>query len=346
MITKQSKLLFLFFSRENPLLEKIFAQIPTQLKISDATGINQSTLSNWRRGGEIDSNTVKRSFNTLLSYITTEVSEEKRSELLNAVRRFMDVYASVSAQHSDLRVYDIATDVLGMSIEQCQKIIDEVIYDKLTIFPSICYEGAEASQTFADFGGNYHLWVCRKIPDEIIWLRCPLRVRYILSLKNSRNSNVIRCKLNAPKIYSDELRIVKYWEYDGFLRTRGDKVFWMFERREMLGSDFFYCITDSGRSLRDGGKERKILVGTYLSTDQDAARTIVADRMILERLSIADIETELLKSGGPAVPDRESDDAQKIRAWMSREPKCMRPGDAQYAYIADLSERIITTARE
>jgi transcriptional regulator with XRE-family HTH domain len=341
MITKQSKLLFLFFSRENRLFEKLLSKSPTQSEISAKTGLNQSTLSNWRRGGEIDRRTVLKAFDFLKRKINTDAPEQHRRELLYTLDRFIDVYVSVGAQHSNLRIYDIATDILGMNIEQCQKIIDEVIYDKHTIFPGICYDSAtEASTAFEVLGGNYHLWVRRQLVGEAIWLKCPLRARYVLNLKNG---TVLRCKLNAPVIHRDEFRIVTHWEYDGFCRERDNRVYWMFEKRIILGSDFFYFITGKPFDYTIRRRSRKTLVGTYLSTGQDAARSIVADRVILQRLSIRDIERELPPVGTSLLAEQ-SDDAQKIRRWMSHAPMCVRSGDADYDYARELDEQISEAA--
>jgi hypothetical protein len=75
---------------------------------------------------------------------------------------------------------------------------------------------------------------------------------------------IIRCKLNAP-ILATEVNQPRYWEYDGFLRTRGSKIFWTFEKREALGSDFFYFITE-GRICGGNDNARLTLSGTYLTT--------------------------------------------------------------------------------
>jgi DNA-directed RNA polymerase specialized sigma subunit len=46
---KQSKLLLLFFSKENPLWKDIIRKkTVTQKEISKNTGISQSTISNWK----------------------------------------------------------------------------------------------------------------------------------------------------------------------------------------------------------------------------------------------------------------------------------------------------------
>jgi hypothetical protein len=117
----------------------------------------------------------------------------------------------------------------------------------------------------------------------------------------------------------------------------------MFEKRIILGSDFFYFITGKPFDYTIRRRSRKTLVGTYLSTGQDAARSIVADRVILQRLSIRDIERELPPVGTSLLAEQ-SDDAQKIRRWMSHAPMCVRSGDADYDYARELDEQISEAA--
>ena len=150
---------------------------------------------------------------------------------------------------------------------------------------------------------------------------------------------MIRCKLNAPMLTSDPQGIT-HWEYDGFLRTRNNKVFWMFEKREAMGSDFFFFITDQGRGYGEGDQERLTLSGTYLTTGQDPGRSIVTSDVVLRRLSRADIENELAQLGERHALEIPHDDAQKIRGWMGRTAKPVKAGEPEYSHINRLWKRL------
>jgi hypothetical protein len=130
------------------------------------------------------------------------------------------------------------------------------------------------------------LWVRRRIGNGQggrVWLQAPLRVRYVLQIGTGF---VVRCKLNAPMIDPEPPK--SWWEYDGFLVKKPNKIFWLFEKRDRDRNDQFHFITGSGRPYRsifgDGVKSRTML-GTYLTTDQDEYQTIACDRVILQRVA-------------------------------------------------------------
>jgi transcriptional regulator with XRE-family HTH domain len=341
MITKQSKLLFLFFSKDNPLWKTLLAHSPTQTEIATATDIKHSTLSNWRKGGEIDRRTIETAFHFLEGTISnTDLDDRKKKDLLRTVRDFSTQYASPT-----LKVYDIATRILGMTIDECQKIIDEVIYDKFTIFPAACYESPQdANEQFARFGGNYNLWARRTVHGKERWLKARLRVRYILKLKNRF---IIRCKLNAPVLAQEYAPVlsqgspnISHFEYDGCVRTRNNKLYWTFEKREEAGSDFFYFITDQGKSL----DERLILKGNYLTTGQDTARSIVSDNILLQRLTLTDVENELRGTDFWNAKLEQCAAAEKSRAWMNSTANQPNSGSGEHKHIDKLWRLLAETA--
>jgi hypothetical protein len=343
-ITRQSKLAFLFFSKENPIWEKFLRHTPTQAEISTHTGIQQSTLSNWRHGGKIDLKTITEAFDKLRKFINLA-----DPPLAEVVQRFSEEFTVAATNPgSSRRVYDVARKTLGMTIEQSQTIIDEVIYDKFGMFPTMHYHSAgDAYEQFGRFVGNYFLWVRRSVDGEWKWLKVPLRVRYVLKLKGGA---AIRCKLNAPILSPSLPAVLTHLEYDGFLRTRANKLFWTFEKREDLGSsDFFYAITDQGRVIDD----RLTLVGTYLTIGQDAENSILTNTVLLQRLTIEDVKAEMTKrigfgsssdkndqSGGGSGEDRNSRDAQTIREWMSSTAEEKFADGEEQLYIEGLWKRI------
>jgi hypothetical protein len=329
MIAKHTKAVYLFFSQHNPIWQAILGRIPTKSDISENTTINASTLSNWRRGGPIDAKIILRAFAELRKKIVgTNIGNQDR--LFKSVGKFEESMKEIlSSSDSDLQITELGK-VLGMSIEQSQRIIDESIYDNFGMLPAILYGSeAEAIEQFVRFGGNYDLWVRRESHNKKMWLKAALRVRYILNL---RAGAVIRCKSNAPALppYDKEL---SYWEYDGFLRTRHDKIFWVFEKREVKGRDFFYVITDQGRFIEG----RLTLFGTYLTTGQDTAQSIVSSDIVLHKLNPEDLEAALLVPG--RKQPRQTDPDEQTREWMARGTQVVYSEDPAYKRIDDLSKR-------
>ncbi len=126
----------------------------------------------------------------------------------------------------------------------------------------------------------------------------------------------IRCKLNVPVIRIEPYRI-PYWEYDGFMRPYENKVFWMFEKRELEGVDFFHLITCKGDVYGRNDEARFTLSGKYLTTGQDAQKSIVTDDVLLQRIPSQDAGTSQqaiaavneMHSGIEAVEDKDQDNA-------------------------------------
>jgi hypothetical protein len=115
-----------------------------------------------------------------------------------------------------------------------------------------------------------------------------LRVRYVL---DAGARHLIRCKLNAP-IIEGKTEAPPYWEYDGYLRTLDENVFWKFVKREALGTDFFDFITNNGIPQRRDGNVAWILSGAYLTTGQDPLHSIEQGEVILRGLLLEEIAGE------------------------------------------------------
>jgi hypothetical protein len=65
VIPKQSKLLLLFFSKDNPLWKQFGGGRVTQKRIAEISGVSQSTISNWRKGGSADIGALGNEFHAL-----------------------------------------------------------------------------------------------------------------------------------------------------------------------------------------------------------------------------------------------------------------------------------------
>ncbi len=244
------------------------------------------------------SNTKKLKKNQKSTYTVDPGNAERAKTLL---KRFHSAYID-----GRIGIYDTGK-ALGMEIVECQKIIDTLIYDKIPLFSGIYYgDKTNADNIFYSYGGIYLLWVKR----QNIWLQAPLRVRYVLEI---RKHSTIRCKLNAPI-----LAVAGNWEYDGFLTSRENRNYWIFEKRISERYDHFYFITTRGfdfTPLNGIETDRKTLTmrGRYLSADQDQAQTVVGDVILLQRQNISGEENEIefMHTQARRLNNSESDAVQR-----------------------------------
>jgi transcriptional regulator with XRE-family HTH domain len=315
MLSKEAKLLFLFFSPANPLWKELIEQKPiTQQQIAGESGVSQSTLGNWKRGGPISMAHVRKGLEALRMKIGKGALPPATKE--SAIKTIDDFLAACAAPGPDVRVYDVAKKILSMTKEQSQKIIDEIVYDNHTLYPSLCYETrSEAERDFQRFGGLYLLYFHRRE----LWLKSPLRVRYVLPL-GARY--LIRCKLNAPIIHRDE-RPRPYLEYDGFIRRQDDNVFWKFANRDITApTDFFDFITNQGTvEQRSETVLIRNLPGAYLTTGQDALRSIEHGKVWLRGVLFEDLKRE---------GDTKTDD-EVVTDWMHNTSNVLSKTEAETA---------------
>jgi hypothetical protein len=318
-VPKLTKKMLLFVSPSNALWSVVLKDSSlSQNKISDYMDLSHATIPGWKNSGNVKLAVARDAFSKIRAKINHHSDQKKKhdfpiltqEEKVSALEKlarfekdFLDDYVSV---------YDTAIN-LGMSIPQCQVIIDEVIYKRSPIFPTMYFDSrAEADAAFEVHRGAYLLWVKRRIdsrPVQDMWFQATLRVRYVLEVGGGF---VIRCKLNAP-IFAPLPGHRPYWEYDGFLVHRPNKVFWMFEKRVKEQNDHFYFITGAARAfpmvLCREDKRQRTMAGVYLTTGQDEFQSIVSDRLILQR-----------RLGGPS----QSDDEEKIRKFMHELPDLIR----------------------
>jgi hypothetical protein len=331
MFSTQTKMLILFLSNDNPLWSIALVQPPSVGKIAAYLGVGLGTIENWRSGKNVNDDTVDAAFGKVFARIDQppvglknrrsekaenspdiclDLDETKKQRAREIVEGFYSLYKSLATRGGEMparpRLYDVAANTLNMTVGQGQRIIDEVIYDRFSMFPNICHESSDdAEASLKRFRGIYLLWARR----EGRWLQSKMRVRYVVNIKSRA---AIRCKLNVPVIRTEPYRI-PYWEYDGFMRTYENKVFWMFEKRELEGIDFFYLITCKGDVFGRHDEARFTLSGKYLTTGQDAQKTIVTDDVLLQRIPLQDqpedISVNEMHSGIAAVEDKNQDRA-------------------------------------
>jgi len=304
---KDNKLMLLFLSEKNPIWKELLApHAVSQDNLVILLGIAHATLPNWKKGGRMDKDLVNKLFLRIEDRIngakvgSSSNKPSNKEKLINKSGPVVgEIEKSVNNGYKDLNddeitkyiniihcvrnslaqqtgSYDLAKKI-GLSIEQCQKIVDDIIYSHKPLFTSLyCNysDNFKLEQLFDQYQGIYDVFVRR----HNVWLRGALRVRYTLKM---RGGSVIRCKLNFPKIGAYRGK-PNYWEYDGFMsyKDHSEKIFWSFEKRSLIRPDFFYFITDAGQDI---GK-KFVLNGTYLTTGQDPQTTIENDALILRRL--------------------------------------------------------------
>lgn len=291
-LSKKNKLMAMFISIHNPLWQRlrILQGKPgkaERLDIQRITQLSHGTLPNWEEGGVISQKSAHETFANTLAAIdalhraahTAEARKEAEA-LHETVQKFRAAYAV-----SETRVYDAAA-ILGLSTPDSQRIIDHVIYKQWPLFQCVYYDGKErlrAEGHLKQFGGIYLAWIRRG--DR--WLQCALRVRYLLDV---RRRLILRCKMNVPMLHPEahekrhaEQRGYRHpiYEYDGILMVRERRLYWTFEKRAPEPIDMFNFVTCRSGVLDEHNK--RLFTGTYLTTDQDTAQSVVSGEVLLRR---------------------------------------------------------------
>jgi len=288
-VPRETKKMLLFASSANRFWSTVLQKGDiSQNQVSDFMGVSHATIPAWKNGGTINRVVAINIFKN----IRTNLDQPKKGKfppLGNAEHN--DAIEILNGFEEDflndsVSVYEAAKR-LGMTMQQCQIIIDDVIYKRSPLFPRMYFDTREeAEATFGAYGGMFQLWVKRQVANgkrRDLWLQAALRVRYILEVQGGY---VIRCKLNAPIIDPEPTQ--KYWEYDGFLvQKQPNKIFWMFEKRRIDQYDQFHCITGLGRPaccvFDNDEKRQRTMSGMYLTTGQDEFQSIETDRVLLQR---------------------------------------------------------------
>jgi hypothetical protein len=294
-IPKQTKKMLLFVSAENPMWSTLLRSV-TQNSIADYIRVAHGTIPSWKNGGGISQSTAKEVFDRFRNKTSGKIIEakDKKSRQVDSSanvdlsddtrRMILDVFESFVENYDDNNagIYSTA-GILSIPVEECQKLMDEVIYKRGPVFPRMYYETKRAADDyFRQYKGVYRVWIRR----GEIWIQCQLRVRYIIEIGGGL---AIRCKLNLPLI--DPEPHMKYWEYDGFLVRRPNNIFWMFEKRQRDRNDHLYFVTCVGRlhkSISASDAKSRTLAGTYLTTAQDQYQSVVTGDILMQRFDEED----------------------------------------------------------
>jgi hypothetical protein len=300
---KPNQQMLLLLSEKNPMWQVLLDPLPvTQENIIRITRKARNVLATWRRGVQVKQSTCIEVFDCIQARIDwggqTDIVTMGADKLnLKGLRvltgdectewtRILAAYKKECAKGENAKAYALAA-ILKLGIEDCQKIIDSLIYETRPLFPSFYYgneekERVRARDDFKGIGGFYHVWARR----GDVWLKAALRVRYVLEM---RGGSAIRVKMNFPLFQQRDDR--DYDEYDGFVifREVPQKLYWVFEQRREIRADYWYMITASVGVVLDH-EGSLVLAGTYLSTGQDASKSIVSSDVVLVRQSAKKIE--------------------------------------------------------
>lgn len=207
--------------------------------------------------------------------------------------------------------------ILEMGIAAVQKAIDAVINRNSPLI-ALAYYGADHrffEDDLAGKGGVHYVGIHRGGR----WLQAPLQVRYALDLDGGV---VLRCKLHIPNLQGSK----EPWEYDGVLRELRDNLYFVFEKRAKAGGgrkDFFFLVVSASQTP---SSKQNVLVGTYLTSDQDERRTTVSGQAVMWRASpYAD---------GDEV--REKEQAAKMHEAWDLDPKVECPSYADVEHMKAL----------
>lgn len=293
-LTIKHKHLLLFLSTRNPLLRGLVSiekgKTVTNIDkayVCELTGISPMTISNWSAGGPISPTRARRLFTDALDYLEQLVKHERGTarfnsrlyeELRDGITRFAELYGDASTDVHD------AAQALGLPTVECQKILDEVVYDRGPLLPAAYYPAPTypdlPTEEFDTVEGQYVAWLGR---GKDVWLQAALHVRYLQELGDGR---FIRCKMNFPILQPlqpnpddpDSAPPKTYWEYDGVLVVRSKRLYWTFEKRQRQRNDYLQFITQRHGEDQDG---HPVYAGQYLTTGQDREQTIVSGPILL-----------------------------------------------------------------
>lgn len=323
---RTNKIVLLLLSGEGPLWAKILHPTsPTQERISGLLSISNGSVSNWRHGHTVGDETLTWLFQTIPTQIRASLSFSKADAASKRGDKFEKSVALLSVEARELlaqtlddvgrfvsdrkfHVYEVG-NYLGIKLNRIQKLIDTAIYSRYPVFSTLYYESTErgrdkAEQDYKTYGGFYELF-CRR---EGLWLVGSLRVRYIQEIGEGL---VLRCKLNFPMVQKIARSDVDYWEYDGFLAVRSLRLFWMFEKRQFDRGDFINFVTGPQIALKDN----YFLYGSYLSTGQDSAQSIVNGDIMLRQLDLSsptEIEEKMHGSNRVVSSNEEGVEIEKL----------------------------------
>lgn len=316
LLPTQNKLMLLLLSPRNPWW-RVILDTPrgtvAKKAIREAVGIGTGAWHHLEIGVPMRYSSAAKLFDKLRETIASSKSTpEKLQPIIERLQFFEDQIAPLFEEEDDHqpgRVYQLGKEAFGFSISTSQRILDHIIYAHYPLFPTMLTDTgrgqSEARDFFKSYGGTYRLWMRR----DDLWLRCGLRVRYLLKI---RRGMAVRCKLNVAKVYP-ERDGPEHWEYDGFVKARSNKLFWTFEKRARDRGDYIHFITDRVEVQ----STRLTMAGRYFTTGQDSAQAIVSDDVILQRITASEVAAMEAEMHSAAMVLRGADMEEPEAIWRA-----------------------------
>jgi len=238
--------------------------------IAKAMGISPTSVTNWASGQHFKAKTQEKIFQNMREKLADSklcTAEEKNAliELFNKLESGLN--------DSSMRVYEYG-QLLEHMIPETQRIIDEVIYKYTPVFRDIYYETNargehRAQEHFKEYGGIYYAYFARRG----FTIQGTLNIRYLLKLSHHY---ALRVKVNVPRIED-----ARYFEYDGFVAIKTQKMFFSLEERQHDRADFLYIIVDTPMI----SSQSFSVTGKYMTVGQNREQPIVAESIILKKAS-------------------------------------------------------------
>jgi hypothetical protein len=222
------------------------------------------------------------------------VTKEDLARSADVVKRLTEFIKCVELQVSSYEV----TDLLGFDNEtEVQWTLDAYIHRRRPVLQHVWMPNADGTpeavdtrEHLKDLLGLYVLYLWRdggrqaegsrkREPSQL--LRCPLRVRYLLTLEHEQA--LIRIKISVPNMRN--LLSGKPHALDGIVVNRESHLAWLTESRAAPSQDFLQFLTypfveAAASSTFTNEKSCRAATGRYLTVGQRGGE-IVSDRLLL-----------------------------------------------------------------
>ena len=174
-LTKQNQKMLIFVSTRNPIWGRVLKLPPEQIKreaVNRIVGISNGTYYNWRKGNRISSDAMRSVIEKSKETVKPLDSGNGRGPLGELIGEFERYLFDTRRLISDL------AELLGMTLRDCQYILDEALYHSLPVFPEMYYDNTARGEEIAEeeydrFKGIYKVYVRRLN----FWFLCPLSVK-------------------------------------------------------------------------------------------------------------------------------------------------------------------------
>ena len=312
-------------------------------------GVTHAALVNWMNRRQYpDSSTIRNIVNTV------EKTKDKHGITLTE-QDFEDSSDRNPKELSDYLLQDEYKfgELLGLSIDDCQKIIDRRLFKNMPLFSGFYYSRNSSREDYERYSGiyKYYLYSKLKKSDPPIIFRGALRIRYALNIKS--HSYILRCKLHVPSVSGNG-----YLDYDGVLSCKDDHFLsWVFEKRPPGRRDFVTIMTNKGDPQNQCNLQ---LSGLYSSINQNGEKSApysskiylvrtFSDDKLTSLSTIKETQAKFQALFDSMGKNQENDIAAFTKAAMIRKhmlsvPKILKPDDLNQEAFSDEIKKFIDDA--